>query len=248
VLDRKRIHIVDDDPSLIESLTAALASLYRVRAASSGQAALAFLGTAPTDVIILDIMLGAEDGLDLLPHLRDLTPARILVLTGYGTSENLRRAIRVKPDDFLDKPVRLEVLRGRIAALLGGKGDDPDPMEHVHAWIAREFDRPLTTEHLARSAGLSRDHLRRAFVERFGLTPREYLEECRMTRAEILLRDTDCLIKEVAAQVGFADPNNFSTLFKRFHGLSPEAFRARRRPSPPQPMPRISGPMPGIQR
>lgn len=248
MLDRKRILIIDDDPSLIESLTAALVPLYRVRASTSGQAALVFLRNGPIDLVILDIMLGAEDGLDLLPHLRDLTPARILVLTGYGTSENLRRAIRVKPDDFLDKPVRLDVLRGRIAALLGGNGDDPDPLERVHAWIAREFHRPLTAEHLARSAGLSRYHLRRAFAERFGLTPREYLEECRMTRAETLLRDTDCLIKEVAAQVGFADPNNFSTLFKRFHGLSPEAFRARRRPSPPQPMPPISGPMPGIQR
>jgi len=193
-------------------------------------------------------MLGAEDGLDLLPHLRDLTPARILVLTGYGTRENLCRAIRVKPDDFLDKPVRLDVLRGRIAALLGGNGDDPDPLEGVHAWIAREFHRPLTTEHLARSAEMSRDHLRRAFAERFGLTPREYLEECRMTRAEILLRDTDCLIKEVAAQVGFADANNFSTLFKRFHGLSPEAFRARHRRPPLQPMSPLSGPMSGIQR
>lgn len=248
MLDRKRILIIDDDPSLIESLTVALAPPYRVRAASNGEAAQAFLRTEPTDVIILDIMLGAEDGLDLVPRLRELTPARILVLTGYGTRENLHRAIRVKPDDFLDKPVRLEVLRSRVAALLGGNGGDPDPLERVHAWISRELHRPLTTEHLARSAGMSRENLRRAFAERFGLTPREYLEECRMTRAAILLRDTDCMIKEVAAQVGFSDPNNFSTVFKRFHGLCPEAFRARHRPSPPEPRPSFSGLMHGIQR
>jgi YesN/AraC family two-component response regulator len=236
-LDRKRILIIDDDPSLIESLAAALAPPYRVRAASSGQAALAVLRTQPTDVIILDVMLGTEDGLDLVPHLRDLTPARILVLTGYGTHENVRRAIRVKPDDFLDKPVRLDVLRGRIAALLGGNGDDSDPLERVHGWIAREFHRPLTTEHLARSAGMSRRQLRRAFAERFGLTPRAYLERCRMTQAASLLRDTDCLIKEVAARAGFSDPNNFSTVFKRFHGLFPEAFRARSRWNPGPPLP-----------
>jgi hypothetical protein len=45
------------------------------------------------------------------------------------------------------------------------------------------------------------------------------------------------LIKELAAQVGFTDANNFLTLFKRFHGLSPEAYRARHRSSPSQSMP-----------
>ena len=247
-MDPRRILIIDDDPSLIESVTAALAPPYRVRAASSGEAALAFLRTEPIDLVILDIVLGAEDGLDLLPHLRQLTPAPILVLTGFGTRENLLRAIRVKPDDFLDKPVPLHALRSRIAALLRRDVGDPDQLEGVRVRIGREFDRPLTTEHLARSAGMSRRHLRRAFAERFGLTPRAYLERSRMTRAASLLRDTDCLIKEVAAQVGFADPNNFSTVFKRFHGLSPEAFRARHRPSPPEPRPAFSSLMTGIQR
>ncbi len=248
MLSRQRILIIDDDPSLIEALTVALAPPYRVRAASSGEAALACLRTGPVELIILDIMLGAEDGLDLLPRLRELTLARILVLTGFGTRENLHRAIRVKPDDFLDKPVRLDVLRSRVAALLQGDGHDPDPLELVHAWIFRDLHRPPTAEQLARSAGMSRENLRRAFAERFGLTPREYLEECRMSRAATLLRDTDCLIKEVAAQVGFSDPNNFSTVFKRFHGLCPEAFRARLRPSPPEPRPALSSLLHGIQR
>jgi AraC-like DNA-binding protein len=54
-----------------------------------------------------------------------------------------------------------------------------------------------------------------------------------MTRAAALLRDTESLIKEVATQVGFGDPNNFSTAFKRFHGVSPDAFRAQHRQSSP---------------
>ncbi|MGE5850144.1 MAG: response regulator, partial [Candidatus Methylomirabilota bacterium] len=182
-MDPRRILIIDDDPSLIESVTAALAPPHRVRAASNGQGALACLRTEPTDLVILDIVLGAEDGLDLLPHLRRLTPAPILVFTGFGTHENLLRAIRVKPDDFLDKPVHLHALRSRIAALLRGGVDDPDQLERVRARIGREFDRPLTTAYLARSAGMSRRHLRRAFAERFGLTPRAYLEQIRMAQA-----------------------------------------------------------------
>lgn len=48
-----------------------------------------------------------------------------------------------------------------------------------------------------------------------------------MSRAATLLRDTELLIKEVAARVGFDNANNFSTAFKRFHGLSPEVFRTQ---------------------
>jgi AraC-like DNA-binding protein len=185
----------------------------------------------------LDIVLGTEDGLELVPHLRERTPAPILVLTGYGTRANLLRAIRTKPDDFLDKPVGIEVLRSRASALLWANGNGGGPLDQVHAWIAREFHRPLTTRHLARSVGMSPIHLRRLFVVRFGLTPRAFLKQCRMNHAAALLRETDEEIKEIAPRAGFHDPNNFSTAFKRYHGLCPEAFRARHRPACPMPPP-----------
>jgi DNA-binding response OmpR family regulator len=186
-LDQRRILIIDDDSSLIESLTAALSPPYAVSAVSDGDSALAFLARDRTDLILLDIVLGTEDGLELVPHLRERTPAPILVLTGYGTRENLLRAIRSKPDDFLDKPVGIEVLRSRVSALLCANGNGGDPLERVHASIAREFHRPLATRHLARSAGMSPIHFRRLFVVRFGLTPRAFLERCRMNYAAALL-------------------------------------------------------------
>jgi YesN/AraC family two-component response regulator len=237
-LANKRILIIDDDPSTIEGLTAVLSPLYAVRAVSNGPAAIIFLNAEPIDLVILDLVLGNEDGLELLPLLRELTPAPILLLTAFGTRENLLRSIRAKPDDFLDKPVGLRELRSKVASLLRETGSEGDPLEWVRAWITRDFHRPLTTKALARSAGMSPSNFRRAFVERFGLTPRAYLEECRMKRAASLLRDTDSLIKEVAGQTGFGDANNFSTAFKRYHGLSPEAFRAQHRPSSPNVPPR----------
>jgi len=239
-LAQERILVIDDDRSLIESLTAALSPPYSVRAALNGNSALAYLETERTDLIILDLMLGAEDGLELLPRLRGLTPAPILLLTGFGTRENLVRAVRSKPDDFLDKPVDLRGLRGRVASLLERSAPEADPLERVRAWIARDFHRPITGKALAHAAGLGLANLRRAFADRFGLTPRAYLEECRMRRAANLLQDTDSPIKDVAVQVGFEDPNNFSTAFKRFHGSCPETFRTQHRSdslktSPPSP-------------
>jgi AraC-like DNA-binding protein len=223
---------VDDDASLIETLTAALSPLCRVSSVSDGQSALAFLQTNRTDLILLDLNLPDGDGLDLLPRLRQVSPAHILLMTGYGTRENLVRAVQARPDDYLDKPFDLHVLRNRVAAHLGLATTTEDRLMRVRARIAADFSRPLTTEDIARAAGMSSASLRRGFTERFGMTPRDYLEECRLTRAATLLRETDKPIREIAPEVGFRYADNFSTAFKRFHGVSPEAFRARHRPSP----------------
>lgn len=223
--------IIDDDPSLIEALSAALSPSYCVLAASTGRAALAHLEATRADLIILDLVLGDEDGLELLPHLRERSPAPVLVLTGNGTRENLVRSIRAKPDDYLDKPIDLTTLLSRVGALLRGNGEGANPLEGVRARIAREFHRPLTIPDLARSASLSPAHFRRLFRRCFGMTPRAYLEQCRIAYAETLLGDTDVSVKDISARAGFSDPNTFSTAFKRVRGLSPEACRASLHPS-----------------
>lgn len=228
---QKRILIIDDEPSVIESLSAALAPPYCIAAASNGETGLSFLERERADLIILDLVLGSEDGVDLLPHLRRRTPAPILVLTGFGTRENPLRLLWARPDGFLEKPIPVPEIRHRVGVFLEPSTPEVDPLERVRAWIASEFHRPLTTEDLVRAAGMSRAHFCRTFLERFGLTPRAYLERCRMQRAAALLRDTEDPIKQVIGQVGFRDANNFSTAFKRFHGCSPELFRTEREPS-----------------
>lgn len=228
---QKSILVIDDDPSVVESLSAALSPPYRVSGAPNTESALAFLETEGTSLIILDLVLGAEDGLDLLPRLRAQSPAPILLITGYGSRDNLLRTIRAKPDDFLEKPLDLHALRSRVAWFLEETTPEADPLERVRAWVARECHRPLATGDMASAAAMSLTHFCRTFQERFGYTPRAYLERCRMQRAAALLRDTDDPIKTLAGPVGFADANNFSTAFKRFYGRSPKFFRAECRPS-----------------
>ena len=230
----QRILVIDDDPSLIESLGAALSPPYSVSGASNGAVALAALEREGAHLILLDLVLGAEDGLDLIPSLRTRTPAPILVITGYGTRENVVRALRAKPDDFLEKPIQLQDLRHRVAAFLGAAPPEADPLDRVRTWIARECHRPLTITDLARAAGMSRPHFWRTFVKRFGLTPGAYLRQCRMQRAAMLLRESNSPLKELAPDVGVSNADNFSRVFKRVHGCTPEAFRKKDHPSSPK--------------
>jgi two-component system response regulator YesN len=231
VVKKSRVLIIDDDPSLVESLSAALCPPYHVLSAQTGAAALFLLKSERVDAIILDLRLGSEDGLELLPRLRALTSAPVLLLTAFGTRENLLRAIRAKPDEFLEKPVGVVELRRRVASVLLRADSLDDPVEQVRAWIAREYRQPLTLFCLARRVGMSQVGLRQAFENRVGLTPAAYLMKCRMQQAASLLRDPRQQIKEIAVSVGYPDPNNFSTAFRRFFGVSPRAFRSQPFPS-----------------
>jgi DNA-binding response OmpR family regulator len=234
-MDPQRILIVDDDPALIEGLTAALCPPYEVRSASAPASALALVAADRFDLILLDLVLGNEDGLDLMPRLRAMTRAPVLLLTAFGTRENLVRIVRAKPDDYLEKPFGLAELRTAVAALLRGVTPAAGALERARAIIEREYDRPLTLVGLARRVGMSARRLQRDFRHRFGTTPAAFLVECRMRRAASQLRDPQRLVKEVAASVGFPNPNNFATAFKRHHGVSPRVFRMQPRPSESQP-------------
>ena len=73
--------------------------------------ALAAAASDPPNIIILDIVLGDEDGLSLLPELRAAAPhARVLVLTGLRSSESQRQAMRAGAMGIVLKEHAVEVL------------------------------------------------------------------------------------------------------------------------------------------
>jgi two-component system nitrate/nitrite response regulator NarL len=92
-----RILIVDDHAILRAGLRMLIdqnPAMKVIGVAGNGSEALALAASEQPNLIILDILLGEEDGLTLLPQLREAaTNARVLVLTGLRSSESQRRAI-----------------------------------------------------------------------------------------------------------------------------------------------------------
>jgi AraC-like DNA-binding protein len=97
--------------------------------------------------------------------------------------------------------------------------------------VASEFAQPLTIEDVAVRVAVSPRQLQRIFTEVRGVGFRTYLAGIRMSRAAELLAQTQLPVKEVAQRVGYRDHSQFSKAFKRLYGVSPSAFRARRRAS-----------------
>ena len=124
--------IVDDEPSLRFSIGEwARDSGLEPLEASDSRAALERLRERGADVVLLDLKLGDEDGLEVLRRLREEDPALpVIMLTGHGGVEHAVRATRLGAYDFIEKkPPYLEHLEVVVRRAL------------EHARLKREVER-----------------------------------------------------------------------------------------------------------
>ena len=141
--------IVDDDATFVRVLTRAMTSRgFEVLSASRADEARALSRRHQPRHCVLDLKLGEENGLRLIPELHELVPdMRILLLTGYASIATAVEAIKRGAHDYLSKPVDADAV---VRALLEGdsaqQGDD-DVMDAPEAPLAL---RRLEWEHIQR--------------------------------------------------------------------------------------------------
>ncbi|ETT68892.1 AraC family transcriptional regulator [Paenibacillus sp. FSL R7-277] len=92
-------------------------------------------------------------------------------------------------------------------------------------WITLQFHQQLSIDHIASSLGYHRVHLSKAFKQRTGMSPKQYLLKVRMDKAKELLA-SPLTIEQVASSVGFNDALYFSKQFRKATGMPPSEYRA----------------------
>lgn len=105
--------LIDDDASLRKTIRLTLESMnHRVSEAADAAQAEELLGNGLYDAAFLDLRLGREKGIDLLPGLLRLAPGlAVVVITAYATIDIAVEAMRRGAFDFLPKPFTPEELR-----------------------------------------------------------------------------------------------------------------------------------------
>lgn len=99
-------------------------------------------------------------------------------------------------------------------------------MQKVLAFVEKHIsDSDANIDGMASELAVSRSGLNRKTKLFFGITPIELLREARIRRAEILLKDCEKTINEVAYDCGFSDPKYFSKCFKASTGKTPSEYR-----------------------
>ncbi len=114
-----RVLVVDDERALRELLEYGLEQAgFSVRSVTEGSAAFALLQAWSPDVIVLDVMLPGRDGLTLLPEIRRLTTAPVVMLTARTEIAEKLAGFSAGADDYVGKPFEIEELVARLRTLL----------------------------------------------------------------------------------------------------------------------------------
>lgn len=119
-----RILVVEDQAKMANFLKRGLNEVgYAVDIAETGAAAEGFVVENEYDLIILDVGLPDQSGLDTARHLRaDGFEGPILMLTALSTTKDKVHGLDAGADDYLTKPYSFEELLARVRALLRRKG------------------------------------------------------------------------------------------------------------------------------
>ena len=90
-------------------------------------------------------------------------------------------------------------------------------------------DPELSVERMALVSGISEVYLRRIFLSRFGIPPKEYIIRARMEYARGLLELGELNVSRIAELSGYSEPCHFSREFKRRFGISPSEYYKTKR-------------------
>ena len=134
------ILVIDDEPSLRRTLRITLETMHhQVAEAEDSTHALAILGHRSFEAAFLDLRLGQEHGLDLLPELLGLAPnLDVVVITAYATIATAVEAMRRGAFDYLPKPYTPDQLRlviDRIAKMRRLQSHVEDLEEQVRSMV-----------------------------------------------------------------------------------------------------------------
>jgi two-component system, NtrC family, response regulator AlgB len=115
-----RVLVIDDEANIRKTTVMALQAMsHETAEAEDGAAALGLLESAHFDVAFLDLKLGAENGLDLLPKLLKINPnLDVVVFTAFASIENAVEAMRAGAVDYIAKPFTPEQIRQVLSKIV----------------------------------------------------------------------------------------------------------------------------------
>ncbi len=126
-MTKKRVLVVEDDPSIRQGIVDALEfEGYDTLEAVDGKAGLRKATGAAYDLLLLDLVLPRGDGLDILSEVRSVRPTQpVIILTARGGEKDRVKGLRLGADDYVVKPFNVGELLARVEAVLRRSPERP---------------------------------------------------------------------------------------------------------------------------
>lgn len=248
---RAKIVIAEDDEEIRNFLEAELGTDYEVHTCVNGREALGEVLRTLPDIVVSDVMMPEMDGNTLCSKLKtnpNTNYIPVILLTAKSRDEDKLEGLETGADAYIVKPFNMDILRRTIVNLINmhrllrlkfERNDDleeqvsdiqlksPDEklLERIMDCINKNLSNSdLSVDMIADQAGISRVHLHRKMKELTGQTPHDFIRNIRLKKAAQLLANQGMNVTEVMYACGFSNSASFSTVFKRFYGMSPRDY------------------------
>lgn len=136
--------------------------------------------------------------------------------------------IHSSSDIFSLEASTLELMSHTREHLLGVSGSQNKLVESAVKYIHSHLSEPLSLETIAEQLHISPSHLSRTFKKVCDESLTEYVNKTRVEKAKDYLTRSDILTYEIAELVGYNDPTYFSSIFKKYTGLSPTEYKQQK--------------------
>ena len=98
-------------------------------------------------------------------------------------------------------------------------------IEKINQYIREHYKENIGRNEIAAEFYLAPEYLSKMYKKQTGISLKDYISEYRIEQAKILLRKDELLVSDVAEEVGFDNFTYFSTLFKKYTGMTPNQYR-----------------------
>lgn len=240
-LDRRpQLLLVEDNDDMRAYVGSLLKDHFEIVEAINGRVALGTLEEKEIEFIISDVMMPEMDGVSFLKQVKASPKWKYLPFVHLSalSDETLRKEVlRIGIDDFLVKPFDPEELIIRVKNLYANflNRSNLEPDEEVAISYDEKIMRRLKEEvivnlddnsfnvlRLADAAAMSERQLYRYLKTATGLTPLQFIQEIKLSRAhEFARKKVFGSTSELASAVGFKQAAYFSTLFEKRYGKKP---------------------------
>lgn len=130
-----------------------------------------------------------------------------------------------RKDTFADLALKELVLgivqEQQLKALLSEHDRKSTPFAALLQFVHRNLSQDITVAQLCKVTGMSKSQLYREFTTAFGISPKQFILNERITQARLLLQQEGISVKEACYASGFSDPNYFVRAFKKIVGVTP---------------------------
>ena len=256
--NRETILLVEDNGELRKFLAHSLSDKHNVLDAPTAEDALRILHEHSVDLVISDIVMPGMQGDALCRQIKghiETSHIPVILLSGLSDKEVVVTGLTGGADAYLTKPVDLDLLEAKIHGIFENRKKlhsyyiarmnvkKPDPQE-AHPQqsdldslflqrMAKAVEENLSNSEfsvndLCTEVAMSRTLLYEKTRKLLGVAPNDFIREIRMKQAKALLEEGRMSVTEVSGICGFSDVRYFSTVFKKYYGISPSKVQPRK--------------------